>query len=160
MAQAKRYWLFKSEPESYSIDDLERDRNTSWEGVRNYQARNLLRDDMREGDRVLFYASSTEPAGVVGIAEITRKGYPDHFAFDADHHYYDPKSDPANPTWYMVDIHFVEKFAHTVSLATLKDTPGLEKMTVVQKGSRLSVQPATKNEFDIVVRLGRRGEKS
>jgi predicted RNA-binding protein with PUA-like domain len=156
MAQAKRYWLFKSEPESYSIDDLERDGTTSWEGVRNYQARNLLRDEMRQGDRVLFYASNAEPMGVVGVAEIARSGYADHFAFDANHHYYDPKSDPETPTWYMVDIRFVEKFPHIVSLSTLKTTPGLEQMMVVQRGSRLSVQPLTRSEFDIVLRLGKR----
>jgi predicted RNA-binding protein with PUA-like domain len=156
MPRAKHYWLFKSEPESYSIDDLERDGTTSWEGVRNYQARNLLRDAMRTGDRVLFYTSNTDPTGVVGIAEIAREGYPDHFAFDRSHHYHDPKSDPENPTWYMVDIRFVEKFAEIVSLATLKSTPGLEKMMVVQRGSRLSVQPVTRDEFDLVARLGRR----
>jgi predicted RNA-binding protein with PUA-like domain len=156
MARTKRYWLFKSEPEAYSIDDLERDGTTSWEGVRNYQARNFMRDEMRSGDRVLFYASNTERTGVTGVAEIVRDGYPDHFAFEASHPYYDPKSDPARPTWYMVDIRFVDKFPDIVPLTSLKSAPGLENMVVVQRGSRLSVQPVSKAEFDIVVALGRR----
>jgi predicted RNA-binding protein with PUA-like domain len=155
MARAKRYWLFKSEPGAYSIEDLERDGVTSWEGVRNYQARNFLRDDMKPGDPVLFYASNAEPAGVVGIAEVAREGYPDTFAFDPKHTYYDEKSDPANPAWYMVDIRFVERFPEIVSMTTLKSTAGLEKMLVIQRGSRLSVQPVTKEEFAVVAKLGR-----
>jgi predicted RNA-binding protein with PUA-like domain len=146
----------KCEPEAYSIDDLERDMTTSWEGVRNYQARNFMRDEMKPGDGVLFYASNTEPSGVTGIAEIAREGYPDPFAWKKGHHYFDEKSDPAKPTWYMVDVKFVEKFPEIVPLATLKVTPGLEKMMVIQRGSRLSVQPVTKDEFDIVRALGRR----
>src|SRR5215218_2689192 len=105
----RRYWLMKVEPSAYSIDDLARDGSTSWEGVRNYQARNFVRDDMKPGDGVLFYASNADPTGVAGIAEIAREGYPDHFAWTTGHHYFDEKSDPANPTWYMVDISFVEK---------------------------------------------------
>jgi predicted RNA-binding protein with PUA-like domain len=155
MARTVRYWLVKSEPDSYSIEDLERDGTTSWEGVRNYQARNFIRDEMRVGDRVLFYASNAEPAGVVGVAEIGRAGYPDRFAFEEGHEYFDPKSDPANPTWYMVDLTFVERFPAIVPLASLKATRGLESMMVLQRGSRLSVQPVSKREFDIVVRLGR-----
>ena len=153
---AKRYWLLKCEPEAYTIDALERDGVASWEGVRNYQARNSMRDDMKRGDGVLFYASNADPSGVSGIAEIAREGYPDHFAFDAKHGYYDAKSDPTNPTWYMVDVRFVEKFDDVVPLATLKSTSGLESMAVLQKGSRLSVQPVTKKEFDSVAALGRR----
>jgi len=156
MAHAKRYWLMKCEPGAYSIDNLERDKTTSWEGVRNFQARNFMRDDMKAGDGVLFYASNAEPAGVTGLAEIAREGYPDPFAWKKGHHYFDEKSDPAKPTWYMVDIKFVEKFPEIVSLATLKATHGLEKMMVTQKGSRLSVQPVTKEEFDVVRALGRR----
>jgi predicted RNA-binding protein with PUA-like domain len=151
----KRYWLMKCEPSAYAIDDLERDGVTSWEGVRNFQARNLLRDEIQVGDGVLFYASSAEPSGVTGLAEVVRAGYPDPFAWKRGHKYYDPDSDPANPTWYAVDIRFVEKFPHIVPLATLKATPGLADMRVVQKGSRLSVQPATAREFQIVCRLGR-----
>lgn len=152
---AKRYWLLKCEPDAYTIDDLARDGVTGWEGVRNYQARNFLRDDMQVGDGVLFYASNAEPSGVVGLAEIARAGYPDPFAFRKGHAYFDPDSDPDAPTWYSVDVRFVEKFPAVVPLATLKATRGLEKMAVTQKGSRLSVQPVTKAEFGIVTRLGR-----
>lgn len=150
-----RYWLLKCEPDAYTIDQLARDGVTGWEGVRNYQARNFLRDDMQVGDGVLFYASNAEPSGVVGRAEIARAGYPDPFAFRKGHAYFDPDSDPDAPTWYSVDVRFVEKFPAVVPLATLKATRGLEKMAVTQKGSRLSVQPVTKAEFGIVTRLGR-----
>jgi predicted RNA-binding protein with PUA-like domain len=153
--RAKRYWLMKCEPEAYTIEDLERDGVTTWEGVRNFQARNSMRDDMKVGDGVLFYASNAEPSGVTGVAEIAREAYPDPYAFEQGHHYYDPKSDPANPTWYMVDIRFVEKFPRIISLAELKETKGLKDMVVTQKGSRLSVQPVTKKEFEIVLKLGR-----
>ena len=157
MAREKRYWLMKCEPEAYTIDDLERDRTTSWEGVRNYQARNSMRDDMKVGDGVLFYASNADPSGVAGVAEISREAYPDHFALQKGHHYFDPDSDPDNPIWFMVDIRFVERFPGIVPLAALKATPGLEKMVVTQKGSRLSVQPVTPEEFEIVLGLGRSG---
>lgn len=155
--RAKRYWLMKCEPAAYTIEDLERDGTASWEGVRNFQARNFMRDDMTAGDGVLFYASNAEPSGVAGVAEISREGYPDHFALQAGHKYYDPESDPDTPTWYMVDIAFVEKFPRIVPLGALKATPGLEKMMVTQKGSRLSVQPVTPEEFEIVLALGRSG---
>jgi predicted RNA-binding protein with PUA-like domain len=153
---AKRYWLMKCEPEAYTIEDLERDGTATWEGVRNFQARNSMRDDMRVGDGVLFYASNAEPSGVTGLAEISREAYPDPFAFQKGHKYFDPKSDPENPTWMMVDIRFVATFAEIIPLATLKETPGLEKMVVTQKGSRLSVQPVTQEEFAIVKRLGQK----
>lgn len=155
MASAKRYWLLKSEPGTYSIDHLERDGATSWEGVRNYQARNSLRDDARVGDLVLFYHSNTEPIGVAGVAKVVRAGYPDPFQFDVKNKYFDPKSKPENPTWITIDVGFVEKFAEVVPLATLKTMPGLEKMVVTQRGSRLSVQPVTKDEFEIVRKLGK-----
>ncbi|MGK2857287.1 MAG: EVE domain-containing protein [Thermoanaerobaculia bacterium] len=157
---AKRYWLLKCEPEAYSIDELERDGVASWEGVRNYQARNFMRDDMSVGDGVLFYASNAEPSGVTGVAEVARAGYPDSFAFDPKHKYSEPDSDPANPTWYMVDIRFVAKFDEVIPLSTLKATAGLESMAVTQKGSRLSVQPVTKAEFEIVSKLGRGPKRS
>ena len=157
MAKAKKYWLLKCEPEAYTIQDLERDGSTTWEGVRNFQARNYMRDDMKPGDGVLFYASNAEPSGVTGLAEIARGGYPDPYAFQEGHKYFDPKSDPDNPTWMMVDVRFVETFPDIVPLAVLKETPGLKDMMVTQKGSRLSVQPVTKKEFDIVVKLGRKG---
>jgi predicted RNA-binding protein with PUA-like domain len=133
------YWLMKSEPSAYSIDDLRRDKITNWNGVRNFQARNYLRDGMKAGDKVLFYASSSEPSGVTGVAEVAREGYPEKEA-----------------PWVMVDIRFVEKFPEIVPLEVLKKTRGLEEMVVTKKGSRLSVQPVTKGEFEIVVKLGRK----
>ena len=134
-----KYWLMKSEPSAYSIDDLKRDGSTRWDGVRNYQARNFMRDDMQAGDKVLFYASNADPSGVTGVAEVVKEGYPD----------------PKDATWSVVDIRFVEKFPGVVALETLKSTRGLEEMVVTKKGSRLSVQPVAKKEFDIVVKLGR-----
>jgi predicted RNA-binding protein with PUA-like domain len=151
----RRHWLMKSEPDSFSIHDLERAPNqtTFWDGVRNYQARNFLRDDMKVGDGVLFYHSGAEPPGVAGVAEIVRAGYPDHTAFDPDHKYYDPKSNPAKPTWFMTDIKLVRVFSSVLPLEVIKRTPGLEDMAVVQRGSRLSVQPVTKPEWDIIMEL-------
>ena len=146
----------KCEPAAYTIADLRRDGETSWEGVRNYQARNFLRDEMQVGDPVLFYASNAAPSGVTGLAAISRAGYPDRFAWKKGHKYFDAASTKERPVWYMVDIAFVEAFTHTIALETLKSTPGLEKMKVVQKGSRLSVQPVSNAEYGIVVRLGRR----
>ena len=152
----RRYWLMKCEPAAYTIEDLERDGKASWEGVRNYQARNLMRDEMQKSDGVLFYASNADPSGVTGLAEIARPGYSDHFAWTRGHKYFDKASSAASPIWVMVDIAFVERFPEVVPLATLKATKGLEQMVVTRKGSRLSVQPATKAEYDIVARLGRR----
>jgi predicted RNA-binding protein with PUA-like domain len=146
----------KCEPAAYTIDDLERDLSTSWEGVRNYQARNFIRE-MHAGDGVLFYASSADPSGVTGVAKVSRDAYADRFALKKGHTYHDPKATKENPIWYMVDIAFVEKFPRIVPLDTLKTTKGLENMVVIKPGSRLSIQPVTKAEFDIVVRLGRRG---
>ncbi|MEP6914555.1 MAG: EVE domain-containing protein [Acidobacteriota bacterium] len=155
----RRYWLMKCEPAAYTIDDLARDGRTSWEGVRNYQARNYMRDEMQEGDGVLFYASNADPSGVTGLAAIARAGYPDHFAWRKGHKYFDSAPVKAVPVWYMVDVSFVERFAATISLDSLKSTTGLEQMMVTRKGSRLSVQPVTKREYDIVTRLGRRKQK-
>jgi predicted RNA-binding protein with PUA-like domain len=146
----------KCEPAAYTIDDLQGDGRTSWEGVRNYQARNMMRDDMRVGDGVLFYASNAEPSGVTGLAEIVRAGYPDQTAWTEGHKYFDDAGQEAAPVWYMVDIGFVERFRQVIPLELLKTTAGLEDMVVTRKGSRLSVQPVTKSEYDIVVRLGRR----
>ena len=146
----------KCEPAAYTIDDLKRDRNTSWEGVRNYQARNFMRDRMQIGDDVLFYASNAEPSGVTGLARIARAGYPDEYAWKRGHKYHDEGSSPDKPVWYMVDIGFVERFPGTLPLETLKHTKGLEKMMVIKKGSRLSVQPVSKSEYEIVVKLGRK----
>jgi predicted RNA-binding protein with PUA-like domain len=152
---SRRYWLMKVEPSAYSIDDLARDGSTSWEGVRNYQARNFMRDEMQVGDGVLFYASNADPSGVTGLAEIARAAYPDAYAWKKGHTYFDAASIPEKPLWYSVDIRFVERFPRIVSLDTLKSTPGLEDMVVTKKGSRLSIQPVTKREFDIVTKLGR-----
>lgn len=157
MARSTRYWLLKSEPDAYSIEDLERDGSTSWEGVRNFQARNFIRDEMRVGDPVLFYASNAAPSGVAGVARVARAGYPDPFAFERGHPYFDPKSDVAAPTWYAVDVEFVERFPELLPLSALKGVAGLEQMTLLQRGSRLSVQPVTEAEFEIVATLGRRG---
>jgi predicted RNA-binding protein with PUA-like domain len=159
MVRAKRYWLVKSEPDVYSITDLQRDGKTCWDGVRNYQARNFMRDDMQVGDGVLFYHSSAQPMGIYGVAEVVRKAYPDHTAFDPADQHYDPKSDPENPTWMMVDIAHVSTFKEPMTLTILKQTPGLEKMQVVQRGSRLSVQPVTPEEWEIIIRLGKVEEK-
>lgn len=132
-----KYWLMKSEPSAYSIDDLKRDRKTDWNGVRNFQARNFMRE-MQAGDKVLFYASSADPSGVTGLAEVSREARPE----------------PEDENWSMVEIRFVGKFAEIVPLETLKSTKGLENMVVTRKGSRLSVQPVTKSEFEIVKKLG------
>ena len=143
----------KCEPSAYTIDDLARDKTSSWEGVRNFQARNFMRDQMQVGDGVLFYASNADPSGVTGIAKIAKAGYPDHTAWTKGHKYFDEGTKKDKPSWYMVDIAFVKKLPEVISLETLKQTLGLEKMMVTQKGSRLSVQPVTKDEFDIVVAL-------
>ena len=146
----------KCEPSAYTIEDLERDGKTSWEGVRNYQARNFMRDEMQVGDGVLFYASNADPSGVTGLAEIAKSGYPDSFAWKKGHEYFDPASTKEKPVWYSVDIGFVERFPAIVPLDVLKRTKGLEQMVVTRKGSRLSIQPVTRSEYDIVVRLGRK----
>ena len=150
-----RNWLMKSEPQVYSIDDLRRDGRTSWEGVRNYQARNFLRDDAQVGDNVLYYHSNADPPGVAGLARIARAGYPDRTALQVDGDYYDPRATEADVRWVSVDVEFVEAFPRFVSLDELRGTPGLEKMLVINK-SRLSVQPVTDEEFAIVVALGRK----
>ncbi len=153
---AKRYWLMKSEPNVYGIDDLERDGSSPWDGVRNYQARNFMRDEMKLGDKVLFYHSNAKPPGVAGVAEIVKESHPDPTAWDKKSHYYDPKSPKDAPRWFLVDIGFVSKFPAVVPLDDLKETPGLEEMLVIKRGMRLSVQPVTKQQFDIVVKLGKK----
>ena len=156
MPRERRYFLVKSEPESFSFDDLMKSpkQTTCWDGVRNYQARNTMRDDMKKGDGVLFYHSSTEPPQVVGIAEVAREAYPDHTALDPKHPHFDPRSKAGSPTWMMVDIKGITKLAHPLPLSELRGVKGLEKMTLLQKGSRLSVQPVTADEWAIVERLG------
>ncbi len=154
MSRGACYWLMKVEPAAYTIDQLERDRTTTWEGVRNYKARNYLRDEIKVGDGVLFYASNADPSGVVGIAQVVRDGYPDPYQFKRGHKYHDPKSTESDPRWYAVDIRLVEKFMRVVSLAELKATRALKNMMVTQRGARLSIQPVTKSEFDTVRQMG------
>src|SRR4029079_18307241 len=141
----RQYWLFKSEPDSFSIDDLARakGRTTFWDGVRNYQARNLLRDTIEVGDGVFFYHSSTEPMAIVGTATVVKKGYPDHTAFDPKDPHYDPKSDPAEPTWYMVDIQLDKVFPEPLPRERLQAAAPLKDMMLLKRGSRLSIQPVT-----------------
>jgi predicted RNA-binding protein with PUA-like domain len=151
---AKKYWLFKSEPDEYSIDDLEKDGTTFWDGVRNYQARNFIRDEMKKGDQVLFYHSNTDPNAVVGICEITKEAYPDFTAFDPKNKHFDPKSREDNPSWFMIDIKFVKKLKNKVSLDEIKSNTKLNKMRLVQRGNRLSVFPIEKIEFDEIKKMG------
>jgi predicted RNA-binding protein with PUA-like domain len=152
-SRARAYWLMKTEPDVFSIFDLERKGVEPWDGVRNYQARNHMRQ-MNIDDYVLFYHSNAEPSGVAGIAKIVKTAAPDPSQFDARSQYYDPKSRLDDPRWSLVEVGFVERFPHVVSLATLKADVRLSDMVVVQRGSRLSVQPVTKSQFKIVAALG------
>ena len=156
--RGRRHWLLKSEPESFSFDDLMAGpgRTTCWDGVRNYQARNFMRDEMRVGDLVLFYHSSVEPSGVAGVAEVVRDAYPDHTAFDRADPHFDPKSRPEAPAWMMVDVRATERFPRLVTLAELRATPGLEGMALLRRGNRLSVQPVSAAEFALVRELAYR----
>lgn len=149
------HWLLKSEQDVFSFDDLLKapKKTTCWDGVRNYQARNTLRDLMKKGDRVFFYHSSSEPTGVAGICEVVKEGYADHTALDPTHDHFDPKSTPDAPIWMMVDVKAVQRLPRVVTLAELKGVKGLEKMVLLQKGSRLSVQPVTAAEWMIVCGL-------
>lgn len=152
------HWLLKTEPESFSIHDLARAprQTTCWDGVRNYQARNFLRDDFRPGDRVLVYHSNADPAGVAGTAVVASKAYPDPTAWDKHNHHFDPKSSPDNPTWYMVDITLDEIFPELIALDELRGIKELAAMELLRRGSRLSVQPVRKAEFDIIVKLAKK----
>jgi predicted RNA-binding protein with PUA-like domain len=155
MAKSSRnYWLVKSEPESFSIDDLAKSPNqtTCWDGVRNYQARNFMRA-MKVGDEVLFYHSNADPPAIVGVAVVVREAYPDHTAWDPKDHHYDPKASPENPIWEMVDLQFKQAFAAPLGLDELRDVAALEGMELLRRGSRLSVQPVTKGQFDTVLKL-------
>lgn len=148
------YWLLKSEPASFSIDDLVAapNKTTMWDGVRNYQARNFMRDQMKKGDFVLFYHSVTNPS-VVGLAEITREAYPDPTQWDPESKYFDPASPADNPRWYVVDVTFKAKLKEPLSLAMLREVPALAGMELLRKGSRLSVQPVTKEEYETILQL-------
>lgn len=149
-----KYWLVKTEPESFSIEDLAKapQQTTCWEGVRNYQARNFMRDGMKLGDRVLFYHSNADPPAVMGIATVVREAYPDSFAWDKKSKYYDEKSTPENPVWLMVDLKLESIFPRPVTLDELRGVAALKEMELLRKGSRLSVQPVRKAEFDWIVK--------
>jgi predicted RNA-binding protein with PUA-like domain len=145
----------KSEPSTYSIDDLQRDKKTFWHGVRNYQARNFMRDKMKVKDLVLFYHSNSNPSGIAGVARVIKQGYPDLTALDPKSEYYDPKATKENPIWFMVNIEFLEKFPHLITLHDLKKNKSLNGMMLTRPGSRLSVQPVEQKHFEIVQSLGK-----
>lgn len=147
------YWLLKSEPNAFSIDDLKQKKVTHWDGVRNYQARNFMRDQMQKGDFCFFYHSNSDPAGIVGVCEVVKEAYPDFTAFDPEDHHYDPKSDPERPRWVMVDVKFKKKFSRVISLAELRQQPTLHDMLVLRKGNRLSITPVTAKEWQIIMKL-------
>jgi len=146
----------KSEPDAYSIEDLRRDTTTPWDGIRNYQARNFMRDDMTCGDLVLFYHSNTKPPGVVGIGEVASEPYPDPTAFDPESKYFDPKSKEENPRWLLVDIRYVDTLPEFVDLEALKNEASLDGMLVAKKGQRLSIQPVSAKHFRHVLKMGKR----
>jgi predicted RNA-binding protein with PUA-like domain len=150
-----KFWLMKSEPDSFSIDKLTtlKDQTSSWEGVRNYQARNFMRDDMQIGDKAFFYHSSCEIPGIVGIIEIVRSSYPDFTAFDPESPYYDPKSSKQLPRWFMVDIRFVKKFKTILPLSILKTEAPLKNMRLLKPGNRLSILPVSKSEWEFILSI-------
>ena len=151
-----KYWLVKSEPEVFSFQDLKASnkKTTFWSGVRNYQARNYLRDEMKKGDLVLFYHSNTEPTAVMGVCEVVKEAYPDHTAFDPEDEHFDQKSTPQNPIWFMVDIKVKEEFKKPVALEAIKSNNKLKEMKLVQRGNRLSVMPVSPDEFNEICRMG------
>ena len=155
MAKEQKFWLVKTEPESFSIQDLAKQprQTTCWSGVRNYQARNFLRDEMKLGDRVLIYHSSTAEPAVVGAATVVRESYPDDTAWNKKDHHFDAASTPENPRWFMVDIRLEQIFQQPLPLAKLRGVAALKNMELLRKGSRLSVQPVRKSEFDAIVKL-------
>ncbi|MEO8231730.1 MAG: EVE domain-containing protein [Ignavibacteriota bacterium] len=152
----QKYWLIKSEPESFSFSDLKKSKKqtTFWDGVRNYQARNFLRVEMKKEDKVLFYHSNSDTLAVMGVCEVVKEGYPDHTQFDPDSNHYDPKADPKNPAWIMVDVKFVKEFKTPVTLEAIKSNPKLKNMRLVARGNRLSVMPVAKYEFDEILKMG------
>lgn len=151
--ETKKYWLMKSEPDAYSIDQLKADKTTPWDGIRNYQARNFMMNDMQVGDEVLFYHSNAKPPGVIGLATIHKPASPDITAQDPKNKYYDAKASPEKPIWHCVTVKFKKKFKSLISLNDLKEVKGLEKMLLLKKGQRLSIQPVTKKEYDIICKL-------
>lgn len=149
------YWLFKSEPDVFGIDDLaaQPGQTDHWDGVRNYQARNFMRDRMAVGDRGFFYHSNTKAPGIVGLVEVVHEGYPDHTAFDPDDPHYDPGSDPQNPRWFMVDVRFLRRLGRTITLDELKQHPELDGLALVRKGNRLSVMPVAPEHWHFILGL-------
>ncbi|MDH3336756.1 MAG: EVE domain-containing protein [Gammaproteobacteria bacterium] len=147
------YWLMKSEPDVYSINDLERDGREMWDCIRNYQARNMMRDDMRIGDEVFFYHSSCKEPGISGIARVASEPYPDPTQFDTDSKYFDPKSSEDNPRWVLVDVEFVRKFEKTITLAEIKAHPGLDDMILTRRGNRLSIMPVSDEHWHLILTL-------
>ena len=155
MAAKKAYWLMKSEPEAYSIQQLAKDGVTSWDGIRNYQARNFMRDEMKVGDAVLFYHSNAKPPGIVGVAEVCRAAYPDHTAWEPGSAYFDARSTTEKPVWMMVDVRHVETFPGLISLERLRNESKLDGMLVIRKGQRLSIQRVSAVHFRHILRMGR-----
>ncbi|NIV17921.1 MAG: EVE domain-containing protein [Woeseiaceae bacterium] len=147
------YWLMKSEPDAYSIDDLERDGREHWDGIRNYQARNMMRDDMRIGDEVFFYHSNCREPGIVGVAKVASEPYPDPTQFDPGSKYFDPKSSEDNPRWILVDVEFVRKLNRTITLAEIKNQAALDGMTLTRKGNRLSIMPVSDEHWHVILDL-------
>jgi predicted RNA-binding protein with PUA-like domain len=149
------YWLMKSEPGTFGIDDLQNrpGQTEHWDGVRNYQARNMMRDAMKTGDQVFFYHSNCNEPGIVGIAEIAREAYPDFTAFDPDNKHFDPKSSPDNPRWFMVDVYLVRKLARTITLKELKNHAELQELALLRRGNRLSVMPVTEQQWRFILGL-------
>lgn len=162
MAPSQSFWLFKSDPEDFGWDDLERapEQTTCWDGVRNYQARNFLRDSIKLGDRVLFYHSQSDPPALMGLCEVVREAYPDPTAWEVGHHHYDPKASPDNPPWVMVDIRLVERFPQPVPLERLRAEAVLEGLELLRKGSRLSIQPVSAEHFKKIMSIAGGGRKS
>ncbi len=151
---AKQYWLMKSEPEEFGIDDLERVGTEAWSGVRNYQARNFMRDEMKVGDEILFYHSSTKNVGVAGVATVASAPYADPTQFNKKSNYYDEKSTEEKPRWILIDVKFKKKLKNLVPLSELKKVDCLSEMRILQKGNRLSITPVTKEEFSYIVKMG------
>lgn len=151
-----RHWLLKTEPGSYSIDDLRREKTTAWSGVRNYQARNFMKD-MRPGDAVLFYHSSAEPAGIAGLAQVAAAAHPDETQFEKKGKYFDPKATKAKPIWFCVDAGFVKKFPRLIPLEELRKIKSLKDMILLRRGSRLSVQPVTEKDYETILKIAALG---
>ncbi len=146
------YWLMKSEPETFGIDDLKKMKVDHWDGVRNYQARNFMKD-MKKNDLIFFYHSNCKPPGIVGIMEVKKEAYPDFTSYDKKSSYYDPKSSPENPRWFMVDVKFKEKFSEMISLDTLKTIPALKDLALVRRGNRLSIMPVSAKDWQTILKL-------